>query len=354
MDIETKMGIVKSAPLEEMITEQEMRVLFETKQHPKHYLGLEISGMPHIGHLLFGGKKINDLASIGVETQVLLADWHTMANNKFGGDWDRIIRASGFYRKMFGIFCPKTKVVLGSDLYHSNDDYWKMIIQVARRTTMARATRTLIIEGRSEKDTLHVSQYIYPIMQAVDIHALGVDIPHAGMDQRRVHMLAKEAFRELKLGTIVPIHHHLMPSLVEQPRQKAEGESKEEAVAALKMSKSKPGSTVPVIATEEEISKTMRSAWCPERVVEGNPVLELSRYALLPISGALKIERKREYGGDVEYTDYAQLEGDFAAGKLHPMDLKAAAARALSHILGPVRGAFSERDLEVFRETPAA
>ena len=84
MDIETKLAIVKSEPLEEVITEPELRTLLETTGRPKHYFGLEISGMPHIGHLLLGGKKINDLASIGVETQILLADWHTMANNKFG------------------------------------------------------------------------------------------------------------------------------------------------------------------------------------------------------------------------------------------------------------------------------
>ncbi len=352
MDIETKLEIIRSEPLEEMITEEEMRKLLETNNHPGHYLGLEISGMPHIGHLLFGGKKINDLNKIGVKTRILLADWHTVANRKFGGDWEKIRKASEFYRKMFSVFCPGTKIVLGSDLYHDNDDYWKSVMNMAVRTTMARATRTLIIEGRSQTETLHVSQYIYPIMQAADIHALGADIPHAGMDQRRVHMLAKELFKDLKLGTIVPIHHHLMPAMGAQLRFK-EGESKEDKAAEMKMSKSRPGSFISVIATADEIRSAINGAWCEAKITEGNPVLLLCKYVIIPIDARLGVERKKEHGGDMDYNNYAQLEDDYKAGKLHPADLKAAVAISLDKILEPVRKELTGRNqdlLDIFKQ----
>src|SRR5208283_2740186 len=173
---ETKLDLIRSEPLEEVITEGELKEMLETVSRPKHYWGLEISGMLHIGHLLFGGKKVNDLNKAGVETQILLADWHTMANNKLGGDWERIKKGAEFYRKVFGIMCPGARVVLGSDLYKDNDEYWRLLLQIARKATMARATRMLVIEGRSEKDTLHISQYMYPLMQADDIHALDADL----------------------------------------------------------------------------------------------------------------------------------------------------------------------------------
>ena len=99
----------------------------------------------------------------------------------------------------------------------------------------------LVIEGRSEKDALHISQYIYPIMQTADIWALDADLPHAGMDQRKVHVFAKETFKDMKMKTIVPLHHYLIPSLLEPPKI-TEDMSKEEQVAANKMSKSRPGS----------------------------------------------------------------------------------------------------------------
>jgi tyrosyl-tRNA synthetase len=346
MDIETKLEIIKSEPFEEVITEQDLRSILETNSHPKHYIGLEISGMLHLGSLLLNGKKINDFEKAGIKTQILLADWHTMANNKFGGDWEKIIRVSAFYRKAFEKFCPNTKIILGSDLYKGNDGYWKELIQLSRRTTMARATRTLIIQGRSEKETLHVSQYIYPVMQVNDIAALDVEIPHAGMDQRKVHMLAKELFKELKMKTIAPVHHHLLQSLL-QPAVLDKDATVEEIVAAKKMSKSKPGSAISVMATNDEIKKTIKSAWCPEREIESNPVLELCRYVIFPLKNTLLIERKKEYGGDITYSNYAELTNDYRNAKLHPMDLKNGIANSLIGILEPVRREFSGKNGEL-------
>ncbi len=349
MDVQSKIDLIRSEPLEEIITEERLKALLETNSKPRHYIGLEISGMPHVGHILVAGKKINDLDKAGVKTQVLLADWHTMANNKLGGDWERIIKVAAFYRKLFGIVCPNTRVVLGSDLYKENQDYWKTVVQMARKTTLARATRTLVIQGRSEKETLYVSQYIYPMMQAADIHALDVQIPHAGMDQRRIHVLAIELFKELKLGEIVPIHHHLVPSLTEPPKV-SENAEKEEIVAAMKMSKSKPGSAIPILATKGEVAGIMKSAWCPEGVVESNPVLELCRYVIFANSGSMKIERSAKFGGDVTFASYKELEDAFAAKKLHPLDLKKSAGDAISEILHPISSAFSQKEKEEIQE----
>jgi tyrosyl-tRNA synthetase len=346
MDVETRLGLIKSGPLEEVITDEELRNLLETNSRPKHYIGFEISGMLHIGQVLMGGKKINDFNKAGIETQVLLADWHTMANNKLGGDWERIKKASEFYRKVFNTFCPGTKVVLGSDLYKGNEEYWKLLIQIARRATMARATRMLVIEGRSEKDTLHVSQYIYPIMQAADIWALDADLPHAGMDQRRIHVFAKDMFKEMKFKTIVPLHHYLMPSLLEPPKM-AEGMSKEEQVAANKMSKSRPGSSISILANEEEVRAALKNAWCPVGVTEGNPVLFLCQHLIIPMNGKMHVERKKEYGGDVDYVSYAELARDFEGKKLHPVDLKNAAAASLIDIMEPIRRKFSGEREEI-------
>jgi tyrosyl-tRNA synthetase len=346
MDVDTKIDLIKSEPLEEVITEPELKQMLETNNRPKHYIGLEISGMPHIGHILFGGKKINDFEKAGIETQVLLADWHTMANNKLGGDWEKIKKVSKFYRELFNFFCPKTKVVLGSDLYPEIKNYWETLIQIARKTTMARATRLLVIEGRSEKESLHVSQYIYPMMQTADIWALDVDLPHAGMDQRRVHVFAKEVFKDMKMKTIVPLHHHLMPSLNEPPHFNADA-PKEEQVAAMKMSKSKPGSYISILATEKEISDALNKAWCPEGVAENNPVLLLNKYAILPMQGKLEVERTREHGGDIVYASFEDLSKDYAAKKLHPVDLKVATASSMAKIMKPITAKFGPQRAEI-------
>ncbi len=347
MDVETKLSIVHSEPTEEVITEDDLRTVFETNKKPKHYIGFEISGIPHIGHILVAGKKVNDLAKAGVETQILLADWHTMANQKLGGDWERIKKAAEFYRRLFSIACPSTNIVLGSDLYHNNDKYWTEVMKVATKTTMARATRTLIIQGRSEKDTLHVSQYLYPLMQVVDIHAFEADIAQAGMDQRKVHMLAREAFKELgNKRPLALLHTHLLQSLNEPPKTEANAE-KEELVVAMKMSKSKPNSTISILANNEEIRKIVKGGWCPEGMAHENSILGVCKYIIFPHFSVLKIERPSKYGGDAEYTSYAELESAFTEKKLHPVDLKNAVAESLVKLVDPIASKFSSERKEI-------
>ena len=48
MDIETKIELVKKKPTEEIVTEQDLREIFETYAHPQQYIGFEISGMVHV------------------------------------------------------------------------------------------------------------------------------------------------------------------------------------------------------------------------------------------------------------------------------------------------------------------
>lgn len=44
MDIETKLELIKRPPTEEIITEEDLRQLLETKEHPIAYNGFEPSG----------------------------------------------------------------------------------------------------------------------------------------------------------------------------------------------------------------------------------------------------------------------------------------------------------------------
>ena len=65
--------------------------------------------------------------------------------------------------------------------------------------SLARTMRTLTIMGRSEnEEKVDLAKLLYPPMQAVDIHSLDLDIVHAGMDQRKIHMLVREIFLKMK------------------------------------------------------------------------------------------------------------------------------------------------------------
>jgi len=350
MDVETRMELIKREPTEEIITEEELREILQTNPHPKHYIGFEISGLLHLGTLFLSGYKINDLIEAGVDCTVYLADWHSFINNKLGGVWENILKASKYFEEGFRFFCPRAKIVLGSELYHNNDEYWKDVIRFSKHITLTRNTRCLTIMGRSQGEKLDFAQYMYPPMQGVDVKYLGPNIPHGGMDQRKVHVLCREVFPKLKWEKPIPIHHHLLMGLAEP--LKVAPKSKMDQVIAAKMSKSRPWTCIFIHDGEKEINDKIKKAFCPEKVVELNPVLEMARYIIFRERRNFLIERSAKFGGDIEFSNYGELEKEFRKGKLHPMDLKANVARELNEIIRPVREHFENRKelMEVFQK----
>lgn len=340
MDLEEKIELVLREPTEEVVTLKELRELFQTNERPSHYIGFEISGPLHLGSLVIAGFKLRDLLKAGVRTRVFLADWHSFINDKLGGDWERIKRAAKYYQKAFEAFAPGVETLLGSDLYHHNDEYWKNLIRFSKHVTLNRATRTLTIMGRTARDALDIAQYIYPSMQAVDIWALNADIAHAGMDQRKVHMLAREVFPKMGWRPPIALHHHLLPGLASPVKMGLDEDEKMDERISSKMSKSKPMTAIFIHDPPEVVEKKILKAWCPERISDNNPVMEIARYVVFHEVKEFEVERPSKYGGDTVFASYEELKKEYEAGKLHPLDLKKAVAREVNRIIDPVRGLF--------------
>lgn len=346
MDTEERLRLVLNEPTEEVVTTEELRNLFDTKARPKHYIGLEISGALHVGSLLLTGFKLNDFIKAGIETTVFLADWHTYINDKLGGNWDRIKEVSLYYAEAFRFFCPGVNIVLGSDLYAQlGEKYWENFVRFSKHMTLARTMRSLTIMGRSEEEkNLELSQLLYPPMQSVDIHALDLDIVHAGMDQRKIHMLVREIFPKIGWKVPVLVHHHLLPGLAEPRKMGLAGDVTEDARLSSKMSKSKPSTGILIHDDEETIRDKIGKAFCPIGVSEGNPVLEIVKYVVFRQFGEFVIERPAKYGGRISYASYKQIEKDFVEKKIHPMDLKVATAVHVSKIIEPIRKHFKGKE----------
>jgi len=348
MDVEKRLALVMREPTEEVVTAGELRTLFEGKARPMHYIGLEISGVLHLGSLVLTGFKINDFIKAGIHSTVFLADWHTYINNKLGGDWNRIKEVSQYYAEAFKFFCPGVNIVLGSDLYKQTDNYWEDFVRFSKHMTLARTMRSLTIMGRSEGEkNLDLSQLIYPSMQSVDIKALDLDIVHAGMDQRKIHMLVREIFPKLGWRVPVIVHHHLLPGLSEPISAGLDANAAEDAKISSKMSKSKPSSGILIHDDEKTISEKISKAFCPVGVAEANPVLELVRYVIFHQFEEFTIERSAKYGGSITYSSYKDMERDFVAKKIHPMDLKSASAAYTNKIIEPLYRHFKGREPEL-------
>ncbi len=348
LDITEKVELIERPPTEEVVTREELVELFKTNSSPKHYIGLEISGFLHLGSLISTGFKINDFLKAGVNCTIFLADWHTMINDKLGGDWETITKVSKYYADAFKLVCPGANIVLGSDLYDSRKEYWKEFMEFTKHMSLKRTMRTLTIMGRSEDESkIDLAKLLYPPMQAVDIHSLDLDIVHSGMDQRKIHMLVREIFPKMNWKVPVAVHHKLLPGLTKPGEQEPTFLSLNSGenltlndggkLILNKMSKSDPNSGVFIHNTDDEIKKKISKAWCEEANTQNNPLLEIAKTIIFHEFNEMNVERPEKFGGNVSYTDYNQLETDFAAKKLHPGDLKQTVGSYLVKIISPIR-----------------
>ncbi|WP_456466113.1 tyrosine--tRNA ligase [Methanopyrus sp.] len=304
----------------EIVTEEELRRILEEKDEPVAYVGFEPSGDIHLGHKLVIDKMV-DLQRAGFRVIILLADLHAYLNEK--GSLEEVRELAEYNKRCFtalGLDPKRTEFVLGSE-FQLEEDYALDVYRMARHTTMRRARRSMDMIARREENP-PVSQAVYPLMQALDIVHLNVDLAVGGLEQRKIHMLARDVLPKLGYDAPTCLHTPIIHGL--------DGEEK--------MSSSK-GNYIAVNDDPETIREKLRRAYCPAGEAEGNPVLEIYRYFIFREYDEVTIERPEKYGGDVTYTSYEELERDFVNEDLHPLDLKENAARYLAEILEPVRKA---------------
>jgi tyrosyl-tRNA synthetase len=198
--------------------------------------------------------------------------------------------------------------------------------------------------GRETSMTdIETAWVLYPTMQAADIFEMDLDVACSGIDQRKAHMLARDAAEKLKWKKPSCIHTPLLIGLQgPETTEKAFDENAELNVEiSSKMSKSVPQSSILVHDSPEDIASKIKNAYCPPKVVKNNPVLELSRLIVFPENDCLEIPRPAKYGGPETFSSFEALANVYSEGKIHPLDLKNGVAEALIEVLKPVREHFS-------------
>jgi len=297
----------------EVVTDEDLRALLG-KPHKRVYAGYEPSGEIHLGHLVTVNKLV-DLQAAGFEVTVLLADLHAFLNRK--GSMEKIGELAEYNKRCFeGLGLKSVTYVLGSDL-QLNKDYELLVLQLSQQITLNRATRSMDEVGR-QMDHPTVSQMIYPIMQMADIAMLGADAAVGGIDQRKIHMLAREHLVNFGYKAPVCIHTPILNGL--------DGK---------KMSSSQ-GNYISVADSEDEIRKKCQKAFCPPEVAE-NPILQIFQHHIFPRLNEITIRRPEKFGGDRIFTSYGGLETAYGKGEVHPADLKKTCGESLAGIFAPVR-----------------
>ena len=342
MEIEEKISLAMRDAAE-IITEGDLRQILETTESPRCYIGVEPSGLFHVGWTIWA-KKVADLIDAGIHMIVLEATWHAAINDKLGGDLENIRKCAKYLEHCLfalGIEPGKVEFIAAEDLM-KDLRYWELVIKTAKNMTLARAKRAMSIIGRTTTEAnLDFSKCIYPSLQVSDIFALDLSICLGGMDQRRAHILAREIGPKLGFKKPAAIHTPLLMGLTAGGRMEMKKPT-EEADVELKMSKSRPETAIFIHDSPEEIEKKMANAYCPPRDVVNNPLMDLNRKIVFKRQRSLIVERPAKYGGTIEFFSTDELSKSYASRKLHPSDLKGATAKALTQILEPVRKYFAK------------
>ncbi len=341
MNIDERAALISQVG-EEILTQEELRELLSKKKKPLAYDGFEPSGRIHIAQGLLRAINVNKMTKAGCQFTMLVADWHAWLNNKLNGDLDKIHTVGEYFVEVWkacGMDLDNVKFV-NCSTFVNNPDYWKKVVNVARATTLQRMLRCGQIMGRKEGEMQYTAQVLYPAMQVADIFQLGVDICQLGMDQRKVNTLAREIGPKLGWWKPVAVHHHMLMGL-QQPTS-AGAEDKTERTIALKMSKSNPDSAVFMTDSTADVERKISNAYCPAKQVEENPILEYCKHIIFEKQPSLAISRPAKFGGELKLNGYQELADTYAAGKLHPQDLKKAVSSSLNELLEPVRKHFSK------------
>jgi len=359
MEAKEKINLIERGT-EEILTSEDLKLLIESKTPLKHYIGFEISGKIHLGTGLVCMRKVKDFMDANVRCTVFLADWHTWINDKLGGD-RKVIQAVavGYFKeglkaslKCVGGNPDNLDFVLGSDLYEKTPSYWDTFIEVSKNVTLARIKRSITIMGRKEGENVDFAKLVYPSMQVADIFAQQINIAHAGADQRKAHVIARDVALKLNIKPLldnkgnkikpIAIHHRLLLGLGKPPVWPVPKDIPQDFWTSVKMSKSKPDTCVFIHDSPEKIKEKINKAFCLEGDITYNPILNWAKLLIfIDNTSKLEIERPPKFGGDLTINSYENLERLFANKEIHPMDLKNSIANKLIQLLKPAREHFS-------------
>jgi tyrosyl-tRNA synthetase len=324
MDEDTRYDLV-TRYTEEVVTDDELESLLGDS--PTAYIGYAPTGEMHIGHFTTM-RKLADFIRADIDVTVLIADLHAHLDSE-KSPWDLLDARSEYYEEAIRGMIDATgadpdaiEFVRGRE-FQLDEEYTMEMYQMAAETTVARAQRAGS-EVVRESDSPNLGGLIYSLMQSLDVKALDADIAYGGIDQRGIYMLGRE---------LLPEHGHDAPVCLFAPLLSG--------LSGGKMSASDESSKVNLTDSPEAVEEKINDAYCPMGEREDNGVLEYVEYLVFPILDErgenFVVERPEEYGGNLVYESYDQLEADFLAEELHPADLKGAAATAISEVIDPVR-----------------
>ncbi|KAH7189152.1 uncharacterized protein B0J16DRAFT_285064 [Fusarium flagelliforme] len=323
---EERLDLIKEN-LAEVLNPEIIEGILAEGRNPKIYWGTATTGRPHCGYLV-PAVKIAQYLAAGCEVTVLLADIHGFLDN-LKAPIELVEMRAQYYKfvvesmlKSCGVSTDKLRFVLGSSYQKTSDyvmDLYKLSSVVSEHDAKKAGAEVVKQTGNAP-----LSGLLYPLLQVLDEQYLDCDVQFGGVDQRKLFTAATEWLPKLGYRK----RAHLMNPMVA-------------GLNGNKMSSSDENSKIDLLDAPEAVTKKIRKAECVPKEVEGNGVLALVEYVLLPASGLkngtreFKVERR-----DAEplvYSDIKQVHEDYQKDVLTPQTLKAAVTEGILALMNPIQ-----------------
>ncbi len=330
----------------------------------KVYWGTAPTGKIHLGYLI-PLMKVADCVKAGCNVKILIADLHATLEHDKNNEkqlphrceyYSTIIKA---ILNFLGVKDDQYSIVMGSS-YQLTPNYIKDVYKLTSLTTVQTAKHAGS-EVVKSSDNPRLSGVIYPLLQALDEVYLETDAQIGGIDQRKIFgysltYLPKMATCKTYKG--IYLMNNMVSGLRFIKKSDINNTDQQETLKLSndhdthddinvsdeiidKMSASNEMSKIDILDTPGIIKKKINKAFCEEGNIDDNSVLDILDKLIFPVlqhnGNMFNINRTFEYGGDISYSNFKQLQTDFLNMKLHPGDLKKSLITVINEILSQIK-----------------
>lgn len=378
--IDNKYNIITSNLAEILVDEPKIKAIL-TERNLRIYWGTAPTGRIHLGYFL-PLLKILDFIRTNCDVIIFLADLHAVLDN-LKSTPEQIEYRTLYYKvmitevfKSFGVNTDKIRFVKGTE-FQLTEEYTLEMYKIHTKT-FYNDCKHAGAEVVKQSHNPVMTSLLYPSLQALDEKYLMADIELGGIDQRKIFVHARKFMPTIGnnkcsylMNELVPglryeknnNNKDEVPSIRGQMLQILETEKDEEKMRKrinkltlpkvsiiAKMSSSDNNSKIDLLDTAAMVKKKINRAYCLEGDVEDNCLLTMLDKIIMPILRQrglnFDINRKVEYGGNINYSQFVNVQEDFFNKELHPADLKAGIVQNINIILEPIRIAFEDEEMK--------
>ncbi|XP_047082044.1 tyrosine--tRNA ligase 1, cytoplasmic-like [Lolium rigidum] len=332
--------------------ESELMLLLRKKTVPICYVWCDPSPWIHITQGFSMSINVNKMIRAGFKVKLLMADWFARMEPMIGGNLCKMQTIAMYNIEMWkatGMDVDGVEFVMLSDeISYRADEYWPLAMKVGSVSELEDIKKCLFSFSKLPKDTrgrgsvdsttreFTPAETLQACLQCASILLQEVDIWLLDEDKRGVDMLVGEYRKHTGMKKKpVTMFQGMVPSLLQNTEWYNMGD---------------PGWAIFMEDDEEVVSRKIEKAFCPPKLVAGNPCLEYVKYTILPCLGKFEVGLKEADSGNKTFLSMEDLTDDYSSGAVCPADMKHALVKAINTILQPVRDHFRSSSARKLRK----